>query len=315
MLKSEVIKANDELKDLSDGQISAIETLSENDENVVIGKKVGEIHGQYDTDIKEVLDMDKPSGVKTYDWLKSTILPQVKKAEGVKTELDAVNQKVTDLEKTIAENGGDDNIKQQLTDSQNKVKQMTTLHATALEDRDKDHKKTTDELIGTKLDIEFSKGITDVKFKDKKLVSESLRAMAINSSKQSVLSRLKPDWIDNGKGKKQLVFRDEEGEIQNNPENQLKPFSAGELLLKESAMKDVIDLGKKTQGAGTRSSEGEAGEGSSELDISGIKTQVEADREISRHLMKSGLERGTQAFTEKSTELRKELNVSELTLK
>ena len=45
MLKKEIIKANAILATLTDEQIAAIEKLSENDENAVIGKKTGEIHG------------------------------------------------------------------------------------------------------------------------------------------------------------------------------------------------------------------------------------------------------------------------------
>jgi len=243
MLKSEVIKSNDLLKDLSDDQVGAIETLSQNDENTVIGKKTGEIHGQYDADIKEALGIEKPQGTKTYDFIKSTLLPQIKTAGDVKTQLSTSKEKITELEKTIAESSGDDNLKQQLKDSQDKVTQMTTSHTTALEEKATENKKLSGELTNTKLDIEFSNGIAGVKFKDEKLVSASLRSMAINSAQQNVLSKFTPDWIDNGQKGKQLVFRDKEGTIQNNPENKLNPVTAGELILREDSMKDVVDFG------------------------------------------------------------------------
>jgi hypothetical protein len=53
-LTPEVIKANAELATLSDAQLTAIATLSVNDENQVINNKIGELHGRYDQDVKEV---------------------------------------------------------------------------------------------------------------------------------------------------------------------------------------------------------------------------------------------------------------------
>jgi len=110
-----------------------------------------------------------------------------------------------------------------------------------------------------------------------------------------------------------LVFRDKEGTIQNNPENKLNPFTAGELILREDSMKDVVDFGKKQQGAGSKpGEEEEPGAASAGFDINGAKTQVEADEAIQNRLMKSGLAKGTQEFAEKQTEIRKELKVGEL---
>ena len=51
MLTKETIQANEVLAGLTPEQISAIEKLSKNDEDAVIGAKVGEIHRQYDETI------------------------------------------------------------------------------------------------------------------------------------------------------------------------------------------------------------------------------------------------------------------------
>ena len=79
MLIKDVIKANEALKDLSDAQISAIETLSKNEEvsvlNSEIAAKTKELHSAYDADIKEILGLERPAGKKTYKWLKEDILP------------------------------------------------------------------------------------------------------------------------------------------------------------------------------------------------------------------------------------------------
>ena len=51
MLTREILVANAALSGLSDEQITAITTLSQNDENSVIAKKTGEIYGDLDADI------------------------------------------------------------------------------------------------------------------------------------------------------------------------------------------------------------------------------------------------------------------------
>ena len=52
MLTEEVLKANESLKDLTAEQIQTIATLSENDENTVIGQKFGEVYRQMDATIE-----------------------------------------------------------------------------------------------------------------------------------------------------------------------------------------------------------------------------------------------------------------------
>ena len=70
MLTREILIANASLSGLSDEQITAITTLSQNDENSVIAKKTGEIYGALDADILEVSGIAKNGTEKTYDYAK-----------------------------------------------------------------------------------------------------------------------------------------------------------------------------------------------------------------------------------------------------
>lgn len=54
MLTIEMLRQNSALAGLSDAQLTAIAEMSKNDENTVIGTKIGALHGQYDTDIFNV---------------------------------------------------------------------------------------------------------------------------------------------------------------------------------------------------------------------------------------------------------------------
>ena len=51
MLTIEMLRQSSALTGLTDDQLNAIAEMSRNDENTVIGTKIGALHGQYDTDI------------------------------------------------------------------------------------------------------------------------------------------------------------------------------------------------------------------------------------------------------------------------
>ena len=70
MLTREILAANAQLSGLTEEQIKAIITLSENDENSVIAKKTGEIYGALDNDILTVSGIAKNGTEKTYDYAK-----------------------------------------------------------------------------------------------------------------------------------------------------------------------------------------------------------------------------------------------------
>lgn len=58
-LTRDILVANAALSGLTDEQISAITTLSQNDENSVIAKKTGEIYGNLDADILAASGVEK----------------------------------------------------------------------------------------------------------------------------------------------------------------------------------------------------------------------------------------------------------------
>ena len=54
MLTIEMLRQSSDLAGLTDNQLNAIAEMSRNDENTVIGTKIGALHGQYDTDILNI---------------------------------------------------------------------------------------------------------------------------------------------------------------------------------------------------------------------------------------------------------------------
>ena len=70
MLTVEMLRQNTSLAGLTDAQLTAIATMSQNDENTVIGTRIGALHGQYDADILSITGIKKNDGEKvsyTYD--------------------------------------------------------------------------------------------------------------------------------------------------------------------------------------------------------------------------------------------------------
>ena len=83
----------------------------------------------------------------------------------------------------------------------------------------------------------------------------------------------------------------------------------------ETSLKDVIEVGRQQTGSGTGGNGGNGGSGSMTLDLTGIKTQVEADKAITSHLLANGLTRDSAEFGEKLTEIRNENNVANLPIR
>lgn len=316
MLKSETIRANEVLKELSDDQVQAIEVLSQNDEDQVIGKKVGEIHGEYDRDIAEVLGVEKPSGKKTYAWLKEDILPMAKSTKEVQTNLSKAQETITSLEEQLKKGTGDESLKKKLEDQEDLVVSLRKQQDDLKSDYETKLKETQDGMLGMRVNNEFDSGLTGLKFKDEKLVSTSLRSMVISNAKQTILNSYRPDFVKaDGSDTEQLIFRDEKGEIARNPENALKPYTAKELLLKEATMKDILDAKKVQGGAGGSGDGGSRNEDAEIIDISSAKTQVEANALIVKKLAADGVARGSAEFNEKLTQLRKDNGVDKLEMR
>ena len=82
----------------------------------------------------------------------------------------------------------------------------------------------------------------------------------------------------------------------------------------ETSLKDVIDTGRRQTGGGTGGFHGRGGQGGT-LDLTGVRTQLEADKVIEAHLLANGLTRDSSEFGEKLTEIRNENNVATLPIR
>lgn len=314
MLTVEMLKQNTSLAGLSDVQLTAIATMSQNDENTVIGTKIGALHGQYDADILSITGVKKNDGEKSYDYAKRVLneyKTQIASTATIQAQLANANKEVEKLKQKLADGAGDEQLKQQLKDAKAQVTQLQTQLTT----KEAEFKKNIAELetknLNTRVDFAFETATAGLKFKDG--ITDAVKKILLDSAKAEVLAKGTPDFIDDGKGGKKLVFRGTDGNVLNNPKNNLNPYTINELVA-ESSIKDVIDTGKQQPGGGTKPIV-QHQQGATILDFSNIKNQVDADKAIEAHLLANGLTRDSAEFAEQSMQLRADNKVSELPIR
>lgn len=317
MLTIDMLRQNSALAGLTDVQVNAIAEMSRNDENTVIGTKIGALHGQYDTDIFSITGIKKNDGEKSYDYAKRVLNEYKTKAgstQDLQQKLDAANKKVTDLEKKIESGEGDAALRQQLKDTKAQVSQLQSQLQTKETEFNTKKKELEDNIKNVHIDYAFQAAVSGLKFKSG--ITDNVQNVLLKSAKAEVLTKGTPDFIDDGQGGKKLVLRGQDGNILNNPKNNLNPYTLQELIL-ETSLKDVIDTGRQQIGGGTGGQGGQGGQGGSgvTLDLSSVKSQVEADKAIEAHLLANGLTRDSQEFADKSLEIRNDNNISQLPIK
>lgn len=311
-LNAEIIAAQEPLKGLSEDQISTIVTLSQNDEETVIGSKIGELHGQYDKDVLSVTGINRNQGEKTYDYVKRVLGDYKSKAESASAlqgTISSLNEKIAGYEKTIAEGKGNDVIAKQLKDAQDRAAALQTQYDTDKTNWEKERTQLSMREQTILMDVEFEKALSSLKFK--KEYTPAVIKTLVDSAKAQILNSAKPDWIDNGKGQKTLVFRDEAGTILNNPENKLNPFTVSDLL--STHLKDALEASRKIEGAGSKTPGKETQ--IEIVDISQATTQLAADEIIVKYLLQQGFVRGSAEFAAKQTAIRTENQIDKLPMR
>lgn len=315
MLTIEMLQQSSALTGLTQEQLSAIAEMSKNDENSVIGTRIGALHGQYDTDILGITGLKKNDGEKSYDYLKRILgsyKTKIESAKAVQAQLDEANNKISQLQTKLEKNAGNDELTQQLKDAKAQVTQLQSKLKTEQEAFKQKEAELSAQLKNVHIDYAFKAATAGLKFKSG--ITEAIQKTLLNAAKSEVLSKGTPDFVDDGNGGKKLVLRGSDGNILNNPKNNLNPYTIQELVM-ETSLKDVIDTGRQQSGGGTHGFKGQQGNSSMTFDLTGVRTQVEADKVIEAHLLADGLTRDSVEFGEKLAALRSENKVSELPIR
>ena len=296
-LTTELLNANAATAGLTDEQKSAIVEMSTNDENSVIAKKTGEIYGGLDTDILAASGIAKNGTEKTFDYAKRVIgeiKAQAGNAAELQTQVSELTKEKARLESVIAKGGADAETKRALeqakADLANVTKEYTELK-TKHDNAEAEHAKA---LFAVKMDGEFAKATAGIKFKAD--ISAPVQSVLLQQAITKVKG-MNPEYIDDGQGGKVLAFI-ENGTPKRNPENNLRPYTASELVMAELKTMGVLDDGRKQTGAGTQGGNGGNGGGAKTVDISGATTQDQAHEIIAKQLMERGMLNGSKEFND-----------------
>ena len=296
MLKKETVRANAILASLTDEQVTAIETLSQNDENAVLSARIGEIYGGIDRDLLEVSGIGKNGTEKTYDYVKRVAGELKTKAgsiDGLNTQIQTLTAEKARLEKAIADGATDREASRQF----NAVKaELETTKAQYIELKGKHDAAEAgyaQKLHGYRVANEIGGASAGLKFKREfpEAVTKQLLANAINTLKTGY----RHEFIDDGQGGERMIFLDmEKGARLNNPENRLNPFTAAEMLRRELKTVGILDEGRQQSGGGTTPPTGGGSGGT--LDLSAAKTRIEAQNMAAQSLMQQGMMRGSKEY-------------------
>jgi len=306
-LSKELIKAQTGLEELPDEAVQKIVELSVNDENSVIGERIGRVYGDLDKDIAETFGMEKKPGEKTYDYVKrvgretteqiGSLSEQAEKIKDIQAERDK-------LESQLKDGKGDDALKQKLRDAEQKVENLQKKYQTEKTEWEKKQQELSNKVSQIHITTEFDRAASGLQFKPE--FDDETKQGLIELARHRVLQKYKPDFKEGEDGKTKMVFRKPDGELLLNQEKGLNPMEANDLMVKELQPY----LGKPQQGGGSKPPQGKK---TVDLpDVSSAKSQVEADEIIIKSLLSRGLTRGSKEFDEKRKEIRSEANVSEL---
>lgn len=302
MLTNDLLNANSATSGLSDEQKAAIVEMSKNDENEVIGQKIGEIYRNLDADVLAASGVAKDGAEKTYDYAKRVIgglKERAEAADGNAAKIATLEREKARLQKTIEDGGQDAEVKKELSkakaDLANVTKEYTDLK-TRFDKSESDHAAA---LLEVKVAGEFA-GISPNFKKD---LPEAVKGVLLNQAIATVKAK-KPEFIDDGKGGKVLAFMKEDGTVLRNPDANLAPYTARDLVMKELKGMGVLEEGRQQTGTGSR--EETRGNSDGTVDISGAKSQVEADEIIKAALMSRGMTVGSLKYQQEFDKIRSE---------
>ena len=282
---------------LSEEQLNAIVKLTTEREESLTRELTGKIHQSYDDDLR-AMGFEKPQGLKTYEHNKMVITQ-------LKGDKEQLAKEVAELKEALAKGEGNDKtLTKMFEDEKQRVAELQAELKTAKSKQEELEASYKAQMHTVKVEGELDRALSTMTFSNE--VDRDLQRIAIERAKAEVLKDYKAEF-ENGV----LIFRDSDGKIKNNAQNGMKPYTATELLSEKSYLKAILKNERVVGGAGGNG----GGNGRNGIvDLSGCRTQVEADNEISKYLMGKGMTRATEAYQAEFSKLRKELEVEKLKL-
>ena len=311
MITKEMIAADAALSGLTEEQQNALVLMSKNDEETVIGNRFREVYNQMDATIAQATGVQRNGDEKTYLYLEraaNILAEKANSVDGLNGQIATLIKERDALQKAIEEDG-DAELKRQLQQANIDLTSVRQQYDTLKGEFDTLKENHSKELFGMQIDNALSGAKAGLKFK-----AEFPQA-AVDTLLNQALATIKgmqPEFVDDGKGGKRLVFKGADGAIQRNPENHLEPYTAEELLKKELRAMGILDEGR--QATGTNTTQPNQQQQTTIVDVTMARTQKEADDIIHNQLMTKGLVRGSKKYQEDYQQAWKDNNISSLPL-
>jgi len=303
--EEELLNHLDKIEGLTGDQKESIKDGATN----VFQKKTGDLKGLFDKDVLDMSGIKKNQGEKTFEYIKRAF-------QDSRIDTSALEKQITDLkserDKLISDGSGDQQLKTKISELEQKLLDSTNL-VTDWKSKYETSEKT---LFDKGIELRKSKvrsmmyGDDSISFNE--TIPESLRKMTVKTIDEEILS-IETDEIDDGKGNKLTVFR-RDGQILRNPEDNLNPYSAKSLRKQKLKEAGLLAEKRTAQGTGTTRTTTTTTI-ANDLDLSNVKTRVEATKEINNFLMAKGFERNSTEFMTEQTKIYSENKVSELPLR
>lgn len=315
MITREILVANSALAGLTEDQINAIITINNNDVAGEIGKKTSEIYQKFDQLTKDATGVDRLMGAtpeKTYDYLPRAIQEMKKNLgdnDALKTQIQTLTAEKTRLEGELAKGAGAE-VQRQLDQTKAELANTKTQYNTLQSQMAEKEKAHQAEIFGIRVDNDLNVASKGMQFKSE--IPASVQTILLQNA-YTKIKGMNPDYIDDGNGGKRLVFRGQDGAVLNNPENQLNPYTAGELLARE--LKDVLAAKREVAGGGTKPLGGGSGAGDPAVDVSGAKSQTEAQEILTKQFLAQGMTIGSDQFQEAMDKAWKDNNIINLPIR
>ena len=303
-LTSETIRGNAELSGLNDQQVAALVQMSQNDENDVIGRRIGEVYRTMDETITSVTGVKRDGDEKTYNFLKRAATELKQKADGASKyteEIANLKAEKTRLEGLVAK-GGSEEAQKQLAQARADLENVQKEYATLKKQSEKQKAEYETQIFGVRVDNEINNSLGGIKFKTE--LPESVTKVLLQQAVDKVKS-FNPQFIDDGKGGKVLGFHNSDNSVMRNAATNLQPFTARELVERELETLGVL-AGKAAPGAGTQAPPAGGNGGSGVVvDVSAARTRKEFTEIATQTLLQQGKTVGSKEFDDALQEIYK----------
>lgn len=249
----------------------------------------GELYGNIDNDLKD-LGFEKPTGVKTYAFLKDTVQSLKEKAAlGDPSAIEALKQENESLKSKIESGDGNTHYKD-LYESGKSTWEKELAEKEAVINGFHEEKKT----FNIKSDLNGA--LSQLSLNDE--ISQSIKDIVIKDAFNKLTQGAKIE------GDGTVSYYGEDGQILMNKRTMAKK-TAKEIL--QDALADIVVKKPTTQG-GADDKTPMDDKKRNNLTLASAKTQMELNSIIEEHLSSNGELKGTKEFVQKADELFKEYN-------